>query len=98
MLPRIRRACGMFRRKSGDPSASLRSRVGWAKRSVPTILRACGMKMVGTALRAFAHPTNLAMRERASLRRQNRPLDLTETDAISVALAPAAHHERVAVF
>src|SRR3954466_1991518 len=36
--------------------------------------------------------------ERALLRRQNRPLDLAETDAIAVALAPAAHHQRVAVF
>ena len=31
--------------------------VGWAKRSVPTIDERNGM-MVGTALRAFAHPTD----------------------------------------
>src|SRR5437660_12344431 len=33
-----------------------------------------------------------------SLRRDNRPLDLAEADAISVALAPAPHYQRVAVF
>src|SRR5436309_707162 len=32
------------------------------------------------------------------LRRHNRPLDLAEADAITVALAPAAHHKGVAVF
>src|SRR3954447_1942293 len=54
--------------------------------------------MVGTSLRAFAHPTDPRDDESALLRRQNRPLDLAETDAVAVALAPAAHHQRVAVF
>ena len=40
----------------------------------------------------------LAMTERASLRRHDRPLDLAEADAVAVALAPAAHHQRIAVF
>src|SRR5882757_6388470 len=31
-------------------------------------------------------------------RRRDRALDLTEPDAIAVALAPAAHHKRIAVF
>src|SRR5215217_8540374 len=35
---------------------------------------------------------------RASPRRQNRPLDLAKADAIAVALAPASHHERIAIF
>src|SRR5215217_7327199 len=34
--------------------------VGWAKRSVPTILS--GARMVGTSLRAFAHPTRPSRR------------------------------------
>src|SRR5262245_41616255 len=33
-----------------------------------------------------------------SLRRKNRTLDLAKPDAIAIALAPAAHHERIAVF
>src|ERR1700744_3726839 len=33
----------------------------------------------------------------ASCRRQNRALDFAETDAIAVALAPAAHDKRIAV-
>src|SRR5690348_16371037 len=33
-----------------------------------------------------------------SSRRKNRSFHLAEADAIAVALAPAAHHERVAVF
>src|SRR5689334_401302 len=33
-----------------------------------------------------------------SLRRQNRAFDLAEADAIAVALAPAAHEKRIAVF
>ena len=36
---------------------------------------------------------NDASRNDGSLRRQNRPLDLAEPDAIAVALAPAAHDE-----
>ncbi len=32
--------------------------VGWAKRSVPTGFRKRSGQMVGTARRAFAHPTN----------------------------------------
>src|SRR5450755_4841651 len=34
----------------------------------------------------------------SSRRRQNRALDFTKTDAVAVALAPAAHDERIAVF
>src|ERR1700761_7347151 len=34
----------------------------------------------------------------ASCRRQNRALDFAEADAIAVALAPAAHDQRIAVF
>src|SRR6476646_7433108 len=48
--------------------------------------------MMGTSLRSSAHPTA------PSLRRQNRPLDLAKADAVAVALAPAAHDKRVAVF
>ncbi len=33
-----------------------------------------------------------------SLRRCNRPLDFSEADAIAVALTPAAHDKRIAVF
>src|SRR4051794_18938319 len=33
-----------------------------------------------------------------SLRRHNRPFDFTKTDAVAVALAPAAHDQRIAVF
>src|SRR5262245_12906407 len=36
--------------------------------------------------------------ERASTRRQNRPLDFAEADTIAVALAPTAHDERIAIF
>src|SRR5215218_4016540 len=55
--------------------------------------------MVGTSLRSFAHPTDPRDDDRAlSPRRQNRPLDLAEADAVTVALAPATHHERVAIF
>ena len=32
------------------------------------------------------------------LRRQDRPFDFAKTDAVAVALAPAAHDERIAVF
>jgi len=43
------------RRDNNEPIQS----VGWAKRSVPTIHdESCG-ETVGTALRAFAHPTIL---------------------------------------
>src|SRR6266704_5303731 len=31
-------------------------------------------------------------------RRRDRALDFTKPDAVAVALAPAAHHERIAVF
>lgn len=33
-----------------------------------------------------------------SLHGGDRAFDLTETDAIAIALAPAAHHERIAIF
>src|SRR4051812_43800852 len=46
--------------------------------------------------RRFAPTGWLAMT--ASPRRENRPLDLAEPNAITVALAPAAHHQRIAVF
>src|SRR6266478_4061085 len=35
--------------------------------------------------------------ERKSVRRHDRALDLAKTDAKTVALAPTAHHERIAV-
>src|SRR3954451_16101056 len=86
MSPHIRSACGIFRRRSAEPSTSLR-----AERSNP-----CLHLWRGGLLRRFA-PRNDAERERASPRRQNRPLDLAKSDAVAVALAPAAHHERIAV-
>src|SRR5260370_5941412 len=43
---------------------------------------------------ASPHPTT----ERKSFRRQNCALDLAKTNAKTVALAPAAHDERIAVF
>src|SRR5882757_8106624 len=36
--------------------------------------------------------------EKSLLGRDDRPLDLAKTDAVAVALAPAAHHQRIAVF
>src|SRR6516164_10760305 len=52
--------------------------------------RACGT--------AQGYPAGGALSFARSLRRQDRSLDLTEADAIAVALAPAAHRERIAVF
>src|SRR6185437_2761667 len=40
---------------------------------------------------------SLAMTKGESLGRHNRAFHLAETDAVAVALAPAAHHERIAV-
>src|ERR1700761_7843211 len=39
----------------------------------------------------------LARTTERSLRRDNRPLDLAEPHTITIALAPAPHHERIAV-
>src|SRR5215207_7655137 len=131
MLPHIPRACGIFRRRSGE----LR-RVGKAKRAHHRAVRElmdgghvasllCPPYEPATtrgpfrcqnlsppSLRGAKRRSNprLSKRidgllrfarndgERASLRRQNRPLDLAKTDAVAVALAPAAHDERIAVF
>src|ERR1700742_562656 len=85
MSRRIARRSGIFRPRRGELSGV----VGWAKRSVPTMSREWWARRI----RAFAHPTRNQL-----LRRQNRPLDLAEADAVTVALAPAAHRERVAIF
>jgi len=51
--------------------------VGWAKRSVPTTLRIV-TGFVGTALRAFAHPT--ALRLVGRLRQRLRPTSRARND------------------
>ena len=43
-------------------------------------------------------PRWLAMTGQKSFGRQDRAFDFAEADAIAIALAPAAHHERIAVF
>src|SRR6266481_2620198 len=94
--PRMWRGSGIFRRRSADSRPVIARERN--RRSNPVLVSATleclSEPVIG---RRFAPTRWLAMTEK-SLRRQNRALDRTEADAIAVALAPAAHHERIAVF
>src|SRR4051812_11702965 len=95
MSRRIARSIEIFRRNSGEPLSVIPGRC----EAIQFLLE--------ERLDCFVADAPLHKRfafvagndaKRASPRRGDRPLDLAEPDTVTVALAPTAHHERVAVF
>src|SRR6202022_3810063 len=93
ILLRIRRSFGISRLRSAELSSSFRDGPKDQARNleIPGSMRSLSS---GRALRG---PVGIARNDK-SFSRQNCAFDFAKADPIAVALAPAAHRERIAVF
>src|SRR5258708_32574425 len=84
MWLRIRRGCGIFRRNSGEEDLV-----------IPGRCNASNPESRDSGSGANAPSRNDGS---GSPRRRDRALDLAKPNAVAVALAPAAHDKRIAIF